>query len=63
MTNSNEEWEKFIDEMTHEQMARFYRFSASDHPIAQSAILWSRYKKRFDDHGGMTVVMSKRIGL
>jgi len=51
-----------IDNMAHEQMARFYRFAPSSDPIIQTPLLWDMFIERFEGLGGMTPELSKRIG-
>lgn len=57
----SEEEKAKIDAMSHEELARIWRFS----PLGCFPFLgeaWDYYVKRFDDMGGMTVEISKRIG-
>lgn len=56
------EWEDKIDAMTHEEMARLWRFAPGDHPCFKEPLLYRRYKKRYDEFGGMTTALSKKIG-
>ena len=52
-----------IDGMSQTQMARLQRFSPSGNPIFRSDLpLYDYFKKRFDELGGMTPEISKRIG-
>jgi len=66
MTITNDEirsWEKTIDTMTQEEMARLQRFASGGHPVFDSSLpLYDRFQKRFQELGGMTPEISKRIG-
>ena len=55
---------KIIDGMSHADMARVWRFAPSGHPYFDETLpFYERFKKRFDDLGGMTTEISKLIGL
>lgn len=52
-----------IDQMTHEEMARLFRFAPSGHPYFDTTSpLCGYFRDRFEELGGMTPEMSKRIG-
>jgi hypothetical protein len=58
-----EEWKKRIDEMSHLEMARIWRFAPLGHPAFDSNLpLFEIFKKRFEELGGMTPEISKAIG-
>lgn len=54
-------WKDKIDEMSHLQMATFYRFAPSQHEIIQTPELWKYFDDRFKAAGGMTPAVSKSI--
>lgn len=56
-----EEHKKKIDEMTHIEMARLWRFAPSGHPYFEGE-LYQYFKNRFDSFGGFTPAISKSIG-
>lgn len=54
---------KVIDEMSQEDLARLWRFAPSGHHYFDSTLpFYERFKKRFDELGGMTPSISKKIG-
>jgi len=53
---------KRIDNMTHETMARIWRFSPSGDPLFVRGEAYDYFKKRFEELGGMTTAVSKAIG-
>ena len=57
-------WFDKIDAMTHEDMARLFRFSkAGETPIFDSAgPIWPYFKKKWDKLGGFNPTLSKKIG-
>ena len=56
-----EEWEKRIDAMSQEDMARLWRFAEIGHPVFQRDLpLFDYFMARFK---GMTPELSKTIGL
>ena len=60
--NLSDEIKKKIDAMTQCELARFYRFSPSDHPWIQSPKVWDYFMKAFNNKGGFTPTISKEIG-
>ena len=44
-----------IDALTHEEMARLWRYAPPGHPY------FERFKARFDSFGGFNPALSKRI--
>jgi len=50
-----------IKTLTHDELARIWRFASSEHPYLQNRNLFLLFKKRFDNFGGMTVSMSKKL--
>lgn len=61
--NIIEEWEKKIDNMSHEELARLRRFAPSGHPVFNTDYpLYEYFEKRFNELGGMTPEISKKIG-
>jgi hypothetical protein len=59
---ANETEIEAINKMTHEEMAKLWRFGSSDHPYFRDG-LFDIFKSRFDELGGMTPEISKKIGL
>jgi hypothetical protein len=52
-----------INAMSHEEMARLWRFGESGHIYFDSRVgLFPVFKKRFIELGGMTTEISKKIG-
>ena len=52
-----------IDDMSHEEMCRLWRFSPSGNPIFRSDLpFFARFEKRFKEFGGFTPAISKSIG-
>jgi len=52
-----------IDSMSHEDMARMWRFAPPGHPIFNKDLpFFERFEKRFKELGGMTPAISKMIG-
>ncbi len=66
MTEFTLEQEKEIEKinnMSHEEMARLYRFAPSGHIYFDTTLIyWSIFNKRFQALGGMTSELSKKIG-
>ena len=54
----------YINTMTHEDMARMWRFAPSGHPYFNVKFpeIVSAFSERWKGFGGMTTVISKRIG-
>lgn len=50
-----------INSLTHEQLARLWRFAPSEH-IYFSEQYFGSLKERFKKFGGMTTEISKKIG-
>ena len=59
-----EQWKEKIDNMTHEELARMYRFERIGHPVFSSVYddLYQYFENRFNKFGGMTPAISKMIG-
>ena len=58
-----EEQKKVIDNMSHEEMARKWRFAPSGDPFFRNDLpLFDYFHKRFDKLGGWTPEISKKIG-
>lgn len=56
------EQKKEIDEMTQIQACRLWRFAPSGHPyFVSDTEVYTYFKKRFDELGGMTPEISKLI--
>ena len=56
-------WEEEIAKMSQEDMCRLQRFAPSGHPVFDSRLpLYEVFKKRFDELGGFTPSISKKIG-
>lgn len=56
---------KVIDSMTHEELARLYRFTPSGHPYFDgfnNPELTAYFEITFKNKGGMTTEISKKIG-
>jgi hypothetical protein len=53
---------KEVEAADREQLARWYRFLPSGDTAAESAIV-NRIAERFEALGGMTPLLSKKIGL
>ena len=52
-----------IAKMSHEDMARLWRFAPSGHPYFNTSLpLYVAFEKRFRELGGWTPELSKRIG-
>ena len=52
-----------IDAMSHEAMARRWRFAPSGDVMFRSDLpFYERFKARYDSLGGMTQAISKKIG-
>ena len=58
-------WKAQIDAMTQEDCARLWRFAPSGHPVfdRSNGDLYDHFKAHFDELGGFTAAISKRIGL
>ncbi len=59
-----QEWKDKIDAMSHEEMARLWRFSpAGATPIFDNTQpIWSYFKEKWDKLGGWNPTLSKKIG-
>ena len=56
-------WIERINDMSHEQMCYLWRFSPSGHPIFDSSLsLFEIFNEKFQQLGGMTTEISKKIG-
>lgn len=64
ITNEEREvWLEKISKMTQFECANLHRFAPPGHPIFDNRNnLYSSFKKRFDEVGGMTPEVSKAIG-
>ncbi len=52
-----------INAMSHEEMCRLWRFAPPGHHYFDRTLpLYEVFKKRFDDFGGFTPEISKKIG-
>lgn len=51
-----------IDNLSHEEMARLWRFAPAGHKFFKEGEVHEYFKKRFAEFGGMTYEISKRIG-
>jgi hypothetical protein len=60
------EWKAEIDAMSHSEMARLWRHAPIGHPIFRRTSfdgeLFDYFQQRFNDAGGMTPGISKKIG-
>ena len=56
------DYEVEIDNLTHEQMCRLYRFSEIGHKYFTNTPELEYFMKRYYFLGGMTIEISKRIG-
>ena len=57
-----EAWEARIDRMDRVEMARLHRFGSVGHPVFRSDLpLFARFEARFQELGGMTLEISKKI--
>jgi hypothetical protein len=56
------EWEKKIDAMSHEDMARHWRFAKPGDVVFITPELYARFEARYKALGGMTPELSKKIG-
>ena len=57
-----EKHRKIIDQMSHEEMARLWRFAPSGHPYFDRRLpLVEHFEKRFKKLGGFTPEISKEI--
>jgi hypothetical protein len=63
MTDSEiEEHIKLINAMSHEQLAKLWRYAPSGHPYFDDRLpLFNAFDKRFKEFGGMTPEISKEI--
>jgi hypothetical protein len=51
-----------IDALTHEEMARLWRYAPPGHPYFDRTLpYFERFKARFDSFGGFNPALSKRI--
>ncbi|KKN73577.1 hypothetical protein LCGC14_0398930 [marine sediment metagenome] len=58
-----QEWKKRIDVMSHEEMARLWRFAPSGHPVFKRDLpLFDYFDERFKKFGRFTPDISKKIG-
>lgn len=58
-----EKQKKVIDNMSHEEMARKWRFAPAGDPFFRNDLpLFGYFNKRFDKLGGWTPEISKKIG-
>lgn len=58
-----QEWKDKIDAMSHEDLARLWRFAAPGHPVfVAGSALWKHFEARHKAVGGMTPQVSKKIG-
>lgn len=54
---------KYINNMTHYELARLWRFGSSDHLYLKTPELFEVVKNRlFNEYGGMTPTISKLVG-
>lgn len=51
-----------IESMSHEEMAKFWRFALMDHEYFTNLELYEIFILRFRGFGGMTSEISKKIG-
>jgi len=52
-----------INKMTHMEMAMLWRFAPTGHPFFDHTLpYYAIFKKRYDEFGGMTPEISKKIG-
>lgn len=57
-----QEWKDKIDNMSHLEMARMWRFSSVDHPVfSERYSLFKYFDSRFKRLGGMTSKVSKAL--
>lgn len=57
------EWTEKIQNMSHLEMARLYRFAPAGHPIFDNTLpLYKIFMDRYIAFGGMTTELSKQIG-
>ena len=62
---TEEEIQKYkeeIDKLTHEDMARMWRFARPGHPYFQHGPIYDYFQKRFDSFGNWNPRLSKKIG-
>ena len=58
-----ERWRQKIDAMSHEDLARLWRFAPSGHSVFDQRLpVYPHFEARFAAFGGMTSAISKRIG-
>ena len=58
-----EQHKQTIDALSHMEMARLWRFAPAGHPYFNNTLpLFDYFQARFRKLGGMTPVISKRIG-
>lgn len=56
-------WKGRIDQMSHQAMARLWRFAPAGHPCFDTRLpLFKYFQERFQKLGGMTTAVSKAIG-
>jgi hypothetical protein len=58
-------WKHKIDNMTHEELARMYRFERHTHPIftLENDEVYQYFENAFNKFGGMTKSIGKEIGM
>jgi len=57
------DWKKKIDAMSQEEMCRLWRFAEPGHPcFVTGTPVTEHFMKRFNELGGFTPEISKRIG-
>lgn len=60
---NDEESIKYIEKMSHEEMASLWRFAPSGHPYFDDRLsMFVVFEARFKKLGGMTTEISKKIG-
>ena len=62
MNELTQDTKNAIDAMSHEDMARLYRFAPSGHPYFVHGPVSEYFISRFKGLGGFTPSISKRIG-
>ncbi len=61
--NEQDETINRINNMSQEEMATLWRFAPSGHPYFDTSLpYYEVFKNRFDELGGMSPEISKRIG-
>lgn len=54
-------WMRDIDKMSHEDLARLFRFAPLNHPVFSQEALYGRFCERFKACGMMTQEMSEKL--